>query len=264
MTALSQLPAWLPELTQHWAAEEGVQAVFLTGSFARGDANEFSDLDVQLLVVDGSSVSGHTTYHEGLLLSVDRSELSHRERALTDPDTALWNLVALQTGLPLHDPAGVFAVLQAKARALEWATLAPEAHRQAARRIAGSAEELHKIMGGLNAGDAGKVAYAALGLTFALGQAALLSTGTLIPTENRWLTLARDAWPDPVWHESFSCLAGLGTDSPEARGRAALTTYARAVALAQWPQDSGPEQRDYAVAQEAASRGAAFLSRVVP
>ncbi len=269
MTVLSQLPDGLPDLTRQWAAQEGVLAVFLTGSFARGDADEFSDLDVQVLVSDGSPVGGHTTYHGGLLLSVDRSELSHRERALTDPDTALWNLTALQTGLPLHDPAGVFAALQAKARALEWTTLAPEAHRQAASRIADCAEELHKLMGGLNAGDAGKVAYAALGLTFALGQAALLSTGTLIPTENRWLTLARDAWPDAVWRDSFSGLAGLGTHSPEARGRAALTAYGRAVALAQWPLDNQQQasesaQRESAVAHEAARRGAAFLSRVRP
>ncbi|ANE42855.1 nucleotidyltransferase domain-containing protein [Deinococcus puniceus] len=264
MTVLSQLPEWLPDLTRLWAAEEGVLAVVLTGSFARGDADEWSDLDVQVLVADGAPIGGHTSYHGGLLLSVDRSELGHRERALTDPDTALWNLTALRTGLPLYDPAGVFAVLQAKAQALEWATLAPEAHRQAASRIAGTAEELHKIMGGLNAGDGEKVAYAALGLMLGLGQAALLSTGTLIPTENRWLTLARDAWPDAVWRESFSCLAGLGTDSPEARGRAGLTAYGRAVALAQWPLDFEQERREYAVAHEAARRGAAFLNRVVP
>lgn len=264
MTALSQLPAWLPEMTRHWAAQEGVLAVFLTGSVARGDADEFSDLDVQMLVAEGASVGGQTTYHKGMLLSVDRSELSHRERALTDPDSALWNLMGLRTGLPLHDPAGVFAVLQAKAHALQWVTLAPEAHRQAASRIAGGAEELHKIMGGLNTGDEAKIIYAALGLTLALGQAALLSTGTLISTENRWITLARDAWPDAVWHESFSCLAGLGTHSPETRGQAGLSAYGRAVALAQWPQDSEQEQRDYAVAHEAARRGAAFLSRLLP
>ncbi len=60
------------------------------------------------------------------------------------------------------------------------------------------AEEVHKVVGGLHAGDGSRVGYAAAELTFALGTAALLSTGTLVPTENRYLALAQGAWADPA------------------------------------------------------------------
>lgn len=68
-----------------------------------------------------------------------------------------------------------------------------QTHLRAGQLIAGMAEEVHKVVGGLRVGDGGKVVYAAAGLTFALGTAALLDTGTLIPTENRYLALAQEA-----------------------------------------------------------------------
>lgn len=246
-------PGVLEEVLLDLKAEAGVLAVFLTGSHARGEADEYSDLDVSVLVASDDFVRNDVAYRGGVLVSVERSTVPHRERAFHEPETTLWNLTSLRSGVPLHDPEGVFADLQQRARGFTWAEVEERAHLRAAHLVADVAEELHKVMGGLRTGDEGKVAYAILGLTFALGNAALLSTGTLIPTENRYLTLARDAWPDPGWRAAYGTLAGLTGEDVPARGRAALVAYERAVALTRWPD--GP---DRALAHEAARRARAF------
>lgn len=250
MAHLPVLDALLAELK----GEPGVLAVFLTGSYTRGEADAFSDLDVSVLVEADAFVRTDVTYRKGVLVSVDRTTVPRRERAFTDPETALWNLGSLRSGQALHDPAGVFAALQERARAFVWAEVEPQAHARAAALLAGSVEALHKVMGGLQAGDADKLAFALVGLTFALGNAALLGTGTLIPTENRYLSAARGAWADPVWRDAYACLTGVTGEDIAQRGRAALRAYARAVALTRWTD--GP---DHAQAQEAAHRAAAFL-----
>lgn len=250
MTFHAVLDEVLTELRQ----EDGVQAIFLTGSVARGEADEFSDLDVSVLVASETFVRNEVTYRSGVLLSVERSTAAHRSRAFTEPETALWNLVSLQTGVPLHDPHGIFADLQTQARAVRWAELAARADARAAALLADSTEELHKVMGGLSAGNDAKVAYACLGLTFSLGQVALLAAGTPLPSENVFLSWARDAWADAEWQEAYGVLAGLGSGDVRARGHAALSAYRRAVALLRWTD--GPARE---LAQAAAERAAAFL-----
>jgi hypothetical protein len=251
------LPAALTGVVQELRAEEGVRAVFLSGSHARGEANPFSDVDVQVLVAAEEQVRSDTRYRDGVLFSMERSTVAHRERAFGDAETALWNLTALRSGQALHDPGGVFAALQARALAFAWAEVEAQAHARAAQLIAGGVEEAHKVMGGLSehgSGAEGKVAYACLGLTLALGTAALLDTGTLIPTENKYLTLARDAWADARWQDAYGDLAGLTGKDVRARGHAALSAFGRAVALTRWT--GGP---DAELAHEAARRTATFL-----
>jgi hypothetical protein len=241
----------LPELQQ----EEGVQAIFLTGSVARGEADEFSDLDISVLVEADRFVGNTVVYRGGVLLSVDRSTAARRARALTEPETALWNLVSLQTGVPLYDPDGIFADLQARARAVRWNALAAQADARAAELLADSVEELHKVMGGLQSGDNAKVAYACLGLTLSLGKAALLSAGTPVPSENRFLSLVRDAWTDAQWRRAYGLLAGLEGGDLRVRGGAALSAYCRATALLRW--QAGPQRE---LAQEAAAQATAFAA----
>lgn len=199
-----RFPDVLAEVLHNARAEPGVLAVFLTGSHARGEADEHSDMDVSVLVASPELVRNTTFYRGGALVSVERSNVAHRERALTEPEAALWNLVSLRSGAALHDPGGVFADLQNRARAVTRATMAESADALAAGRLAGAVEEVHKVMGGLRRGDAGRVAFAPASLTFALGDAALLGTGSLIPTENCYLTLARDVWTDPAWREAYA------------------------------------------------------------
>lgn len=253
---MTALPApLLPDLLAELRAEEGVRAVVLTGSHARGEADAWSDLDLAVLVTEDRLARDTVAYREGRLVSVERRTVAERERAFAEPEAALWTLEALRTGRALHDPDGVFAALQARARAFAWTEVEAQAHLRAGQLIAGMAEEVHKVIGGLHAGDGGKVLYAAAGMTFALGTAALLDTGTLIPTENRYLALAQGAWADPAWRVAYGILAGLTDAAWPERGRAGLRAYGRAVALARWPAGSPQE-----LAREAAGRAAAFLS----
>lgn len=131
MSCPTALPAALTEVVQALRAEEGVRAVFLSGSHARGEADRFSDVDVQVLVASDEQVRSDTSYRGGVLFSVERSTAAHRERAFGDPETALWNLTALRSGKALHDPGGVFAALQARALAFAWAELEAQAHTRA-------------------------------------------------------------------------------------------------------------------------------------
>lgn len=67
--------------------------------------------------------------------------------------------------------------------------------------------------------------------------------------------LAQGAWADPAWRGAYGTLAGLTDETWPGRGRAGLRAYGRAVALARWP-----DQALQTLAQEAASKAAAFLS----
>ncbi len=97
------------------------------------------------------------------------------------------------------------------------------------------------------------MAYACLGLTLALGKAALLSAGSPIPSENRFLSLGRDAWTDAEWRRAYGVLAGLEEGDLRARGQAALSAYARAATLLRW--QAGPQRE---LAHGAAAQAAAF------
>lgn len=115
-------------------------AVF--GSVARGEDLEYSDIDMQVLVRDGASLSSHFfVLNECYFSIIVKSEEDWRKE-LTMPVSGLCLTAgALEMVLPIHDPSGAFARLRTMARALP-----AESWKAAIREgIAGIVEDLGRV-----------------------------------------------------------------------------------------------------------------------
>jgi hypothetical protein len=98
----------------------------LSGSYARGQTNPYSDVDFSLFVdqaprtkADGYRLS----YRKGSLISLKRSTFADYHRQLTDPKAAIWAVPGLSNWHILLDKTGEIARLQAAAQDFSWAGL---------------------------------------------------------------------------------------------------------------------------------------------
>lgn len=135
------------DLTRELAAE-GARAVLLFGSFARGDASPYSDLDLWAL---GSGAPRYEL-RAGRLIVVTWVALSAARANFHNPAAVCQTIPVWREARILYDPDNCAADLQREALAWSWDTLDPAvcaAH--VAREVAGYAEEVLKLAGALAA-----------------------------------------------------------------------------------------------------------------
>jgi predicted nucleotidyltransferase len=88
-------------------------ATAVTGSVARGDDREYSDIDFQVLVRNGSVLQSHSFILNNCLFSINvRSEEEWRRELTEGGDHLPLATGSLMTVLPAHDPTGAFARLK--------------------------------------------------------------------------------------------------------------------------------------------------------
>ena len=134
----------VPELV-----ERGALAVALTGSHARGEATEASDLD---LIVVGDGPAYMLEVREGVLVAQAwASEQEHRAR-LAHPGQVGSAVPGWSEAVILHDSDGVAARLQREAVGWTWEPHAEECDAWVADEVTGLAEEVHKLAAALQAG----------------------------------------------------------------------------------------------------------------
>lgn len=220
---------------------EGVEALGLTGSFARGEATAHSDVDL-LRFVAAEPASERERYRlwllAGRLVSVTTTTLASRRAELAQAETAIWAVPGLRQTRILLDRAGELAALIAEARAFTWTPeLRAAAAAHASETLAGLVEEVHKALGGRERSDESAMLYAALGLQQSLIRAALVARGVLLASENDWFDAAlRLDGPGSRWRRLLRVVVGYDTPPAAiapARGRteAALWLYVEAARL---------------------------------
>ena len=206
-------------------------SIVLVGSFARGDSDEYSDIDLHV-IVDGVRPADRFERLNGLRrLSVNFVQRGHQEKILTEPKEAMWGILPARQARILHDPSGYYADLQRRAQAFTWAQVVEKAGPIISRHLAGLTEETHKVLGGLGRGNFEKAMYAASDLAPSLAHVSALANGALIPTENRYFSTVRAAEPDAIWGELLWQALGLNDEPLRPRLKAAARLYARSVAL---------------------------------
>lgn len=247
MSADERAPATLsePELADLTARfgddDEGVEALGLTGSYARGQATAHSDVDL-LRFVAAEPESDRERYQlwllDGRLVSVSTTTLASKRAELARPQTAIWAVGGLRQTRILADRAGGLAALVAEARAFTWTpALRAAAVDHASDTLAGLAEEALKALGAHERGDESAMLYATLGLQQVLIRVALVARGTLLESENEWFDAAlRLEPPESRWRRLLRVVAGYDAspaDMAPARGRAeaALWLYVEATRL---------------------------------
>jgi hypothetical protein len=208
-----------------------VLGVAIVGSYARGQAGKYSDVDFDIFVsrVPENPYDRYTLrYWENKLVSLKYTLLDEERSALTSPRRAIWAVPGLHGMRILLDKAGSMAALQQAAQEFEWSPLQPAADEYAAEEIMGTTEEAHKILNGLAREHESTVLYASWGLVKNMLEAVAVQRGILIISENRYFDLIQDSvGRDSEWTRAFRTAWGLdpGGSGYQQRGAAALALY---------------------------------------
>jgi predicted nucleotidyltransferase len=127
----------------------GATAVVLTGSVARGEATNRSDLD---LVIVGDGPGYLLRIEDGVLVSESwATEDAHRAR-FGSPREVGSSIPGWREASVLHDPDGAAARLREEALSWTWEELGASADEWVAEELTGFVEEVQKLAGALAEG----------------------------------------------------------------------------------------------------------------
>lgn len=242
MSAIELSAAFLTRLVTEFATAD-IVAVALAGSYARGDATHWSDVDIirYAATMPASTEERYTlAIRDGRLVSVSTTTIAAKQTEMTQPEVAIFAVPGLRQARILRDPSGALADLHQQARDFTWEPLRAAASVYASETVMGQAEEAHKLLGALNRRDESATLYAAQGAVLGLTRAVAVGRGVLVESENSYY---RQVWEaaglDSTWTRYHRIAAGIVTDASHtpptvAIGRAALHLY-RETAHLLWP-----------------------------
>lgn len=225
-----EIPLDLQELSGRFDRPE-VKALALMGSYSRGEAGPYSDIDLARFVdqrpaAEGESFGDGSYLVEGRLLVVSSIELAQVEEWFIKPEKASEFMAGLRQARPLLDRDGTLAGLQERARAFVWdALLQARADAWASREMVGWIEEVHKALEGLarlkGAGDGpgetidavGRLLQARFGLSWGLSRVMQVQRGVLIAGDNSFYRQVAEAVGyDSTWVALRERAFGLGPE----------------------------------------------------
>jgi hypothetical protein len=206
-------------------------AIALFGSYARGDATPFSDLDL-VRFTDVPSADERTLHQRGdLLISLWTSTIQSHYSEMSHPWTACRCVVGIRQAQSLIDPTGAFAALQAVAFEFKWELLQDAAGNFSSNIIFHEAENARKIMGALLTGNESAMVFGITELCQNLTRALTVQRGELITSESSYFEQAqRCGGLDTSWTRLLRIAAGVAAGSPDyspltARAHAVLELY---------------------------------------
>ena len=202
-------------------ADQGAQAVVLTGSHARRDAAEHSDIDLVALGAGTSTI----TQRDGHLVVVSWNAVDVVCTSFGEPYQVGLVIPGWRRALILHDPSGIAAALQVEANTWTWDRIG-SAHCDAlvTDDITGFAEEVHKLVNALAQDWPAMAAIQRNVLAMRLPVIMALHHRLLCETENRlWDMVARHIGGQ--WADAMRRALGLGGESFSTTCTAALDLY---------------------------------------
>ncbi|MBZ0293945.1 MAG: nucleotidyltransferase domain-containing protein [Anaerolineae bacterium] len=208
---------------------EQTVAIALTGSYARGEATPYSDIDLHHYVTQETDSLSY--FYEGdTPVSVTTLNLDAKHEELRAPERAIWAVEGLWQAKSLYDPTGAFAALQAAAHAFVWdATMQEKADAYASHELVGYGEEALKICTGFARQDDSAINYGTLGLVLGVSGIILTQQGILLRSENEYFRKARQAAAALDAEIEFATASGETAASVRMRGQAALRFYIKTI-----------------------------------
>ncbi|HET8567862.1 MAG TPA: nucleotidyltransferase domain-containing protein [Candidatus Limnocylindria bacterium] len=205
----------------------GVHAVSVVGSAARGDATEWSDIDLHACVrLSEQKFATRVRYLEdGRLVMVASDTLAEMREELAEPARAVWAVPALRDMRILLDQERSLGALQDEARAFEWSRLEARAKESERQRLVASIEYVHKIRAAVERADESAALHAERALVERCTRAVVTATGTFIRTENEYFARAREV-AGPQWTELHRLAFGLEGGDAFTRARIACLLFA--------------------------------------
>jgi len=206
------------------------QAIALMGSFARGEAGEFSDVDlIRFIPKENQHEFGIESYLiKDQLVVVSTVKLDETDTWFSQPEAATRWITGLRQAKPLWDPVSCFQSIQQRARKFVWNNhLQKQADAYASREMVGWIEEVHKGLEGLRRKDSGRLLNARFGLSWGLMNVMRVQRGVLVASDNTTYTEVTVSIGN---HSTWAILSrkAFGLDSPmeiEMQVKAGLWLY---------------------------------------
>lgn len=213
----------------------GVQAIALTGSYARGDAGPFSDVDLLRFVTKDAHDLAGSHLIDVRLVNVSNVGAAEVDRWFTQPDLAVNVIHGLRFARPMIDRDATFATIQARARSFVWnGDLQRRADAWASVQMVGWAEEAHKGLEGLRHNDVGRLLNARHGLSWGLSGVVQVQRGILISGDNGFFDeVEAVVGPDTEWVRLRRIVFGVTPASLRQQVGAGLRLYVVTAELVQ-------------------------------
>ncbi|MFP5297896.1 MAG: nucleotidyltransferase family protein [Actinomycetota bacterium] len=130
-------------------AAGGARAVYLTGSWARGDAHSESDLDIRVI---GPESPKELFRSDGFLVSCEWQDEQQHRKALDDVEEVGSVVPGWRSAVLLHDPDGIAASIKTEAERWSWERVEDDIDPFVAGQMTKYAEEVHSLIGNIDQG----------------------------------------------------------------------------------------------------------------
>jgi predicted nucleotidyltransferase len=235
---MAQLPRPLIEQLKNEFAPRAL-SVMLTGSFARGEATAYSDVDLIRYMVEPPKTERERytlTVRQGYLISLTQVTIEEQETDMQKPEKAIMVVPSLRQGQVLYDPRSHLHYLRKKAFDFEWEPLQKAANEYVAEELMGFAEEAHKIISAILTKNESAVVYGSMSLVLAMPRLFAVQQGMMIRSENSLFSQVQEAVGDESnWTKYHRKAMGMDAVAEDGavfeRGRAALSLYRETVAF---------------------------------
>ena len=198
-----------------------VRGIAVLGSVARGEASEWSDIDVKSMVGDAADKwPARPAFIGRRLVMYSSATASESWVELGEPEKAIWAAPAFSAMRILLDRDGELGRLRAAAQSFDYATLRPAATSSLCEAAGQACEYIFKIRDGLATRDESKVLHAAGSLIGKCTRMASVALLVPIRTENEYYRKVRDA-AGPAWTRAHR--AAFGVDGGGAFAQAIAT-----------------------------------------
>ncbi len=204
----------MEELIHHDA-----EAVVLTGSYAREEANDRSDVDLIAIGVGRSRLR----MHDDLLISESWTTVEEVRRMFHSPGDVGTAIPGWRRAIVLHDPNAIAADLKREAEDWTWETL-DDLDDYVAATVTGFAEEAFRLVGHVERGESRRAAVQRSVMALQLAAVMAVHHRLLYETENRLWDLVCDV-TGREWAKAQDAALSIRGEDVAASADAALTLY---------------------------------------
>jgi hypothetical protein len=233
------LPPHLIESITGELADEEIAGIVLGGSYARGDATRFSDLDFAPFLREGAPPrKKQLFYRDGYLVSISYKTVAGVRADTKMPNRAIWVVNGFKGAKVLLDRDGSIRGLMDEIDAFAWEPLQQAANEYAGASLVGSAEAVHKLLGDLSGSNDRALAFATANLLSNLTDLVAVQRGVLVKSDRTYYRQVQEsAGPASAWTRYHNIAAGV-TPLPPGTQRTPATSRAIAV-LALYKETAG-------------------------
>lgn len=237
---------------------EMVTALVLTGSYARGTATTYSDIDVLRFVREIPERKKEYIYREGYLIGISTRTPEQYLSRFTRPEEAIFVIPSIREARVLIDKEEQFAKLQQKAQLWTWEPLQAAANDYAGEIMMIQAEIVHKTLRAIQLKDELALSEMILLLFLAVTDALTVQHGILAKSGNTYFQQIQESIGlDSLWTHYHTLLAGVkGELSLKEKSIIALRLYqetARLLLPNLYPQHLTVVEQTVAIIEQALS-----------